>query len=85
MLAVLANDVEMVRTLITLGAPVDQIDQQGETALMHASMIGFGDTAVVEALLAAGADRHIRWREKTTALDMAVALHHDAIASVLER
>jgi ankyrin repeat protein len=50
--AVLGNDVEMARTLIALGAKVDQVDETSLTALMHASSVDFGDTAMVELLVA---------------------------------
>ena len=48
------------RTLVTLGAKPDLLDQSGQSALMHAAQIDFGDTAVVEALIKAGADPQLQ-------------------------
>ena len=45
----------MVKALLAAGADVNLVDQGGETALMHAAMVDYGDTAVIDALLAAGA------------------------------
>jgi ankyrin repeat protein len=81
--AVLGNDPAMVRALLALGAAVNQTDQQGETALMHAALIDFGDTAVVEILLGAGADRGVRSPEKLTARELAEKHGHTTLARLL--
>jgi ankyrin repeat protein len=82
--AVLTNDATVVKALLDLGAPVDQVDQQGETALMHAALVDFGDTAVLDALLAAGARRDVASPDKLTARDLARRHGHDAHARKLE-
>ena len=83
--AALTNDLTSVRTLVALGAKPDQLDQSGETPLMHAAQVDFGDTAVVDALLKAGADPHVRNPDGKTAVDLARRYGHHAILSVLER
>ena len=69
--AILANDVDMVKTLVSLGADVNQVDQHGETSLMHAATVDYGDSAVVGALLASGAKRDVISPDRRTALDLA--------------
>jgi N-acyl-D-amino-acid deacylase len=81
--AVLGNDVGMARTLIALGAKVDVTDETSLTALMHASSVDFGDTAMVELLVASGADRSAKSKDGLTALDLARKFGHDASARVL--
>lgn len=69
--AVFTNDADVVKALLALGAEVDQVDQHGETALMHAAAIDHGDTAVLEALLEARARRDIAGPDGLTALSVA--------------
>jgi serine/threonine-protein phosphatase 6 regulatory ankyrin repeat subunit A len=82
--ALFMNDADLVSALVALGADVNQIDQQGETALMHAVSIDFGDTRVLEALLAAGARRDVAAPDKRTALGMAREYGHRAHVLKLE-
>jgi len=81
--AVLGNDVGMARTLISLGAKIDLTDEMSLTALMHASSVDFGDTAMAELLLASGADRSAKSKDGLTSLDLARKFGHEAIARVL--
>jgi ankyrin repeat protein len=83
-MAVAGNDDAIVRALLSLGAAINQIDQQGETALMHAALIDYGDTAVIDTLLAAGADRDVRSPDKMTARDMALKYGHAGHSKRLE-
>ena len=53
------------------------------TPLLYAASIDYGDTAVVESLLAAGADRNVKDKNGRTALELARAYQHTAIANVL--
>jgi ankyrin repeat protein len=82
--AILSDDATMTRTLLELGASVDLADQQGETPLMHAAQIDFGNVRVIDALLAAGADRTPRSPDKLTALDLATKYGHTAIIARLQ-
>jgi uncharacterized protein len=82
--AVLMNDAGMTRLLMALGADVNQVDQTGQTPLMHAARTDFGDTAVLEALLSAGAKRDPVDRDGRTALDLARRAGLTTLAAVLE-
>ena len=66
--------VEVVRRLIDSGAPLDHINNLHWTAVMEAVVLGDGGAdhqAVLDALLAAGADRTIADRDGVTALEHA--------------
>ena len=82
--ATLTNDAAVVKALIALGADVNLVDQGGETALMHAAMVDYGDTRVIDALLAAGARREVTSPDKRTALDLARQYGHADHARKLE-
>ena len=58
-------------------------DSFGFTPLMYAATIDQGHTRLVEALLAAGADRGVRNREGRTAREQARRLGHGALAEAL--
>lgn len=83
--AVMANRVEVAKTLIALGANVNLVDEQSMTPLMHAALVDYGDTEMVELLLASGATAGTRSKDNHTALDFATQHRHDAIARLLER
>ena len=66
--------VEIVRTLIAAGAPLDHVNNLGWTALIEAIVLGNGSknhVDTVEALVKAGADVDIKDRHGSTALDHA--------------
>jgi ankyrin repeat protein len=69
--AVLGNQVEMARFLIERGAEVNHTDKLGMTPLLYAASIDFGDSAMVEVLLQAGAKREARNKEGLTAIELA--------------
>ncbi len=80
--------VEVVRTLIAAKAPLNHVNNLGWTALLEAVVLGNGGanhTAVVEALVAAGADVHVPDRHGTTALGHARSRGYSQIARILER
>jgi uncharacterized protein len=60
---------DVVGLLLAAGAPIDAVDNRGRTALMVAAERGHA--AVVEALLARGADRTIRDKGGMRATDLA--------------
>lgn len=74
--AVFTNDPDVVSAVIALGADVNQVDEHGETALMHAASIDYGDSRVLEILIAAGARRDVAAPDKRTALEMAREYGH---------
>jgi ankyrin repeat protein len=81
--AVMANRIDMVRTLIAMGAKVNDVDELSMTPLMHAALVDFGDTAVVELLLASGAQTKATSKDGLTALDFARRQGHQAAARLL--
>jgi ankyrin repeat protein len=66
--ATIANRPQMIPVLAKSGVPLNDADDFGFTPLMYAATIDFGDTAVLKALLKAGADRTIRNAQGRTAL-----------------
>lgn len=83
--AVMSNRVEVAKALIALGADVNRTDELSLTPLMHAAKVDFGDTAMVQLLLASGATTTLTSKDHQTALDLARQYGHDAIARLLER
>ncbi len=83
--ATITNRPGVIPELAHAGVDVNAIDEAGYTPLMYAATIDFGDTAVLEALLAAGADRTIRNGSGRTPLQQARRLGHLQLARALER
>jgi ankyrin repeat protein len=83
--AVVRNDVDMTEALISLGAEVNKRDQLGYTALHHAAMMNYDDTAVIEKLLTAGGRRDAKGPDGLTPLDIAKRRGQAHLAAVLER
>jgi ankyrin repeat protein len=82
--AILSNDVGTVQALLALGASVNQIDQGGKSPLMHAASIDYGDTAVLKALLQAGADKTAKSADGLTSAALAKQYGHTAFVPLLE-
>jgi ankyrin repeat protein len=72
--AATVGDADAVRRLLGLGLPVDAVDAQGCSALLRAS--GGGHRAVVDLLLARGADPRLASKSGATALSAAVSMRH---------
>ena len=72
----------VAETLLDSGAQIDKQDAYGQTALMHAATSGYGE--MVRLLVARGADRRLRDSNCSSALDLAEALGHTAVAELLE-
>lgn len=70
--AAIVGEADAVRRLLDLGLPVDATDSQGCTALLRAA--GGGHRAVVELLLARGADPRVAARSGATPLSAAVSM-----------
>jgi ankyrin repeat protein len=83
--AAINNHPDAVRVLLRLGARVNHVDVFGMTPLMYAASIDYGDTAVMEQLIAAGADVGAKNKEGLTALELARNYNHSALASLLAR
>ncbi len=78
----------MVNTLIAAKAPLDHVNNLGWTALIEA--IGLGDggakhTAIVEALIKAGADVNIADRQGITPLSLARRHGYAKMVQLLEK
>jgi ankyrin repeat protein len=82
--AVLNNEVEMARMLIERGANLNSVDKMGMTPLLWAATMDFGDTAMSELLLKAGARRDATSKEGLTALELARQYGHSYQISVLK-
>jgi len=81
------GNVEIVRTLIAANAPLNHVNSLGWTALLEAVVLGNGGTshtAVVEALVKAGADVNLPDRHGTTALGHARTRGFSQMARILE-
>jgi ankyrin repeat protein len=81
--SVLNNEVEMARMLIARGANVNSVDKMGMTPLLWAAAMDFGDTAMSELLLKAGARRDAKNKDGLTALDLAKSYGHGYQVNVL--
>ena len=81
--ATLTNHADTVQTLIARGAKVNHVDRFGMTPLLYAASIDFGDTAVIEKLIAGGADLKAKNKEGLTAHDLAKNYRHEKMASIL--
>jgi ankyrin repeat protein len=79
--------VEAVRALIAAKAPVNHVNNLGWTALLEAVVLGNGGTnhtAIVDALVKAGADVNVPDRQGATALHHARTRGYSQIARILE-
>lgn len=72
--AAIVGDADAVRRLLGLGLPVDATDSQGCSALLRAA--GGGHRAVVDLLLARGADPQRPANSGATPLSAAVSMRH---------
>jgi ankyrin repeat protein len=81
--AVLTNHVKTLQVLLARGAEVNRVDNFGMTPLLYAASIDFGDTAVLEKLIAAGANVQAKNKQGHTAFELAKAFHHSNAARLL--
>jgi ankyrin repeat protein len=81
--AAIGNRAGMVDLLIAKGAKVNYVDKLGMTPLLYAASIDWGDTAVIQKLIAAGADAQMKTPEGRTALDLARTYLHPRIITAL--
>jgi len=83
--AVLGDQVEMARFLISKGADVNHVDGNGMTPLLYAASIDFGSSAMIDMLLQAGARTDMMTKQGKTALELARQYKHTHLIPSLER
>jgi ankyrin repeat protein len=81
--AAIGNHADVVQVLLAWGAQVNHVDKFGMTPLLYAASVDFGDTAVIEKLIAAGADLKAKNKQGQTALDLANNYRYQAFANLL--
>ena len=81
--AVLGDQVEMARFLISKGADVNHVDGNGMTPLLYAASIDFGGSAMIDMLLKAGARADMKTKEGKTALELAGQYRHTHLLASL--
>jgi ankyrin repeat protein len=80
--------VEVVKTLLAAGAPLDHVNNLGWTALIESIVLGNGGTAHTEtlrALVAAGANVNLADKTGVTPLALARQRGYSAMVAILER
>jgi ankyrin repeat protein len=82
--AVVGDQVEMARFLISKGADVNHVDGNGMTPLLYAASIDFGSSAMIDLLKASGARADARTKEGLTALDLARKYKHTHLLASLD-
>jgi serine/threonine-protein kinase len=80
--AVLAKRPELMAFLLERGAPIDAVDNTGDTALSLAAKRG--DAEMVQTLVKRGANAEIRNDDGKSALDHARRLGHTSVVKALE-
>ena len=83
--ATINNHVDVVRALVGRGADVNHVDNFGMTPVLYAASIDFGNTAVLEALIAAGADLRVMNKQGHLALDLAKTYRYERLVNLLTR
>jgi ankyrin repeat protein len=81
--AVLGDQVEMAKFLISKGADVNHVDGNGMTPLLYAASIDFGSPAMIDMLLKAGARADMKTKEGKTALELARQYKHTHLIASL--
>jgi ankyrin repeat protein len=82
--AVLENRLDLVQTLLDLGADVNSVDKFGYTPALYAATIDHGDTEILELLIEQGADLTVMSKEGHTAISNARKFNYPDVVRVLE-
>lgn len=83
--AVIGNHLEAVKSLLKGYTRIDETDGDQSTPLHYAASVDPGDTRVLEALLAAGANRALKDKNGRTALELAKEYNHAAAVVALSK
>jgi len=70
--------------LLSRGAKVNAIDQNGMTPLLYAASIDYGDSTMIDLLIQSGANKQARTKEGLTALELARKYDHKQLFKSLE-
>ncbi len=81
--ATFANHADVMQVLLKSGAKVNHLDNFGMTPLLYAASVDYGDTTVLETLIAAGADLKAKNKQGQTALDLAKHYNYTIALSLL--
>jgi ankyrin repeat protein len=81
--AAIGNRLSVAKALLARGGEVNHLDNFVMTPLLYAASVDFGDTAMLEMLIEAGADLKAKNNQGLTALDLANNYHHAALANLL--
>ena len=81
--ATINNRLDTAQALLARGAKVNHVDKFGMAPLLYAASIDFGDTAMMEKLIAAGADLNAKNKQGLTALDLTKNYNHARMAPLL--
>jgi ankyrin repeat protein len=81
--AVLGNQIKTAKLLIERGANVNYLDRFGMTPLLWAANVDFGDSAMIDLLLASGASKDARTPNGLTALGLAHKYNHKHLLPAL--
>jgi ankyrin repeat protein len=81
--ATLTNHANTIQALLARGARVNHVDNFGMTPLLYAASVDFGETSVLQKLIAGGADLKIKNKEGLSALDLAKNYNHTKAADFL--
>jgi len=79
----ISNHPDVMQVLLAHGSDVNHVDKFGMTPLLYAASINYGDTEVLEKLIAAGADLKAKNKEGLTAYDLASQYHHTTMMNLL--
>jgi ankyrin repeat protein len=82
---VLNHELDLAKMLIERGANVNHVDRLGMTPLLWAASSDFGDPAMVDLLLKAGAKADAKNKDGRTALELARTYGHGYLVPALER
>ncbi len=83
--SVLNHEIDLAKMLIERGANVNVVDRLGMTPLLWAASSDFGDSAMAELLLKAGAGADAKNKDGLTALELARKYGHDYLVPALQR
>jgi ankyrin repeat protein len=83
--ATINNHANVAQLLLARGAEVNHLDNFGMTPLLYAASIDFGNTTMLEKLMAAGANLKTINKQGQTAIDLTRSYHYTGKTNLLVR